>query len=542
MVGKLTPIEQIKGCINSKTNFLLSGGAGCGKTDTLKRTLEYIFSDPILKRNNVACITFTNAAANEIKSRIENPNLHVSTIHEFLWSCIKQHQAELKLSLLTLIEEEKKKTRSGIKYDGDEELSYEYFENKSIEYREYRKLEDGIVSHNEVLKLANYMFAGYPLLCRIVKNKFPFIFIDEYQDTDKKVIGIFLDSLQANNNLPNKITVGLFGDSMQSIYAYGIGDINNYVQMGIVKEITKEDNYRSSTSVIDLINKLRFDTIKQKASGDNKETVGSAKFLYSTTDIDDLDQVKKHEIFGSWDFGDSSNTKELYLTHRLIAGKAGYSQIFTEYGNADRLFGDNKDRLMKHLFHIWELIDLYESGKYNVFIKKCNYKISKISDKKMLSDNMVSLANDQDKKTIGDLIELADRVKIFPKDDGLKSFISENSERYEAVCKIPDSESNVLYMYEQEYMPYSTQHNVKGTEFDNVLVVLDNGGWNQYNFGDLFGERLDKQNIIVRTRKIFYVCCSRAKHNLAVFFPNPSNTVLSTAKDWFGESNLLKIM
>ena len=91
-------------------------------------------------------------------------------------------------------------------------------------------------------------------------------------------------------------------------------------------------------------------------------------------------------------------------------------------------------------------------------------------------------------------------------------------------------------------MPYSTQHNVKGTEFINVLVVLDNGGWNQYNFGDLFGERPDKQSIIVRTRKIFYVCCSRAIQNLAVFFPNPSNTVLSTAKDWFGESNLLEII
>lgn len=550
MAGKLTPIEQIKTCINSKTNFLLSGGAGCGKTDTLKRTLEYIFSNPILKHNNVACITFTNVAANEIKSRIENPNLHVSTIHEFLWSCIKQHQLELKVSLLTLIEEEKKKTRSGIKYDGDEELSYEYLENKSIEYREYRKLEEGIVSHNEVLKLANFMFAGYPLLCRIVKDSFPFILIDEYQDTDRKVIELLLDHLSVDIgtkfnktacSLNNKVTIGLFGDSMQSIYAYGISDINNYVQAGIVKEIAKEDNYRSSTSVIDLINKLRFDTIKQKPSGDNKETVGSAKFLYSTSDID-LDQVKNHEIFGSWDFDDSSHTKELYLTHRLISRKAGYSQIFTEYGNADRLFGDNKDRLMNHLFHIQELIDLYESGKYNVFIKKCNYKISKISDKKMLSDNMVIFANDQDKKTIGDLIELADRFKIFPKDDGLKSFISENSERYEAIYKIPVSESNVLYRYEQEYMPYSTQHNVKGTEFINVLVVLDNGGWNQYNFGDLFGERPDKQSIIVRTRKIFYVCCSRAIQNLAVFFPNPSNTVLSTAKDWFGESNLLEII
>ena len=549
MAGKLTPIEQIKECIDSKTNFLLSGGAGCGKTDTLKRTLEHIFSNPILKRNNVACITFTNVAANEIKSRFENPKLHVSTIHEFLWSCIKQYQTELKLSLLTLIQEEKKKPRSGIKYDGDEELSYEYFENKSIEYREYRKLDDGIVSHSEVLKLSNFMFAGYPLLCRIIKDRFTFIFIDEYQDTDKKVIELLLDHLSVDIgtkfnktacSLSNKVTIGLFGDSMQSIYAYGISDINNYIQMGIVKEIVKEDNYRSSISVIDLINKLRFDTIKQKASGDNKKTIGSAKFLYSTTDID-LGCVKEHRVFEGWDFDDPANTKELYLTHRLIAGKAGYGQIFTEYGKADRLLGDNKDELMKHLFKIQELIDLYESKKYNEFIRKCKFKISKLSDKKTLQDNIKGLVAIQKEKSIGDLIELADKFNIYPKDDSLKSFIPENTERYEIVRKIPATEANVLYRYEQEDTPYSTQHNIKGTEFNNVFVVLDNGGWHQYNFKDLFGER-PGYGTVERTKKMFYVCCSRAKENLVVFFPSPSNTVLSTAKDWFGESNLIKIM
>ena len=540
MAGKLTPIEQIKRCINSKTNFLLSGGAGCGKTDTLKRTLEYIFSDLVLKHNNVACITFTNVAVNEIKGRIENPRLHVSTIHEFLWSCIKNHQNNLKLALLDLIEQEKKVARSGIRYDGEVELNFKYFDSKNIEYREYRKLEDSIISHSEILKLANYMFAKYPLLCRIIKNKFPFIFIDEYQDTDKKVIGIFLESLQINNKPPNKITIGLFGDSMQSIYAYGIGCINDYVEKKIVKEIPKEDNYRCSTSIIDLINKLRFDTIKQKASGDNKETVGSAKFLYSTTDITDLDQLKEHKIFESWDFANPENTKELYLTHRLIADEAGYNLIFSEYGKADRLFGDKKDRLMKHLFHIQELIDLYKRKDYNGFIRNCKYKITKLSDKKMLSDNMASLVTAKG-KTIGDLIELADSFNIYPKDDGLKSFILQENEKFKAVCKIPALESKLLYEREQEYMPYSTQHNVKGTEFDNVLVVLDNGGWNQYNFGDLFGER-PGYGTIQRTQKIFYVCCSRAKHNLVVFFSNPSNIVLGTAKDWFGESNLLKIM
>ncbi len=396
------------------------------------------------------------------------------------------------------------------------------------------------MSHSEILKLANYMFAKYPLLCRIIKNKFPFIFIDEYQDPDKKVIGIFLESLQINNKPPNKITIGLFGDSMQSIYAYGIGCINDYVEKKIVKEIPKEDNYRCSTSIIDLINKLRFDTIKQKASGDNKETVGSAKFLYSTTDITDLDQLKEHKIFESWDFANPENTKELYLTHRLIADEAGYNLIFSEYGKADRLFGDKKDRLMKHLFHIQELIDLYKRKDYNGFIRNCKYKITKLSDKKMLSDNMASLVTAKG-KTIGDLIELADSFNIYPKDDGLKSFILQENEKFKAVCKIPALESKLLYEREQEYMPYSTQHNVKGTEFDNVLVVLDNGGWNQYNFGDLFGER-PGYGTIQRTQKIFYVCCSRAKHNLVVFFSNPSNIVLGTAKDWFGESNLLKIM
>ena len=304
--------------MKNRNNFLLNGGAGCGKTHTLKQALEYIFTDPDLKQNNVACITFTNVAANEIKSRIGNPHLHVSTIHEFLWSCIKHYQEDVKLALLDLIEHEKKEARSGIKYDGDEDLSIEYFTGKRIEYREYRKLEDGIVSHDEVLKLANHMFAGYPLLCRIVKNKFPFIFIDEYQDTAKRVVEIFLDHLAIDlggkfNKTGcslNKVTIGLFGDSMQSIYAYGIGNISDYVANRVVKEIPKKDNYRCSTSVISLINKLRSDTIEQSASGDNAKIAGSVRFLFSNDDVD-LDAVRRHVVFKGWDFNDSENTKEL---------------------------------------------------------------------------------------------------------------------------------------------------------------------------------------------------------------------------------------
>ncbi|MGR5879173.1 UvrD-helicase domain-containing protein [Bacillus pacificus] len=60
-----------------------------------------------------------------------------------------------------------------------------------IQYKEYNQIKNGIISHDEVLELANYMFKTHPLLCDLLKDKYQFIFIDEYQDTSSLVIEIF---------------------------------------------------------------------------------------------------------------------------------------------------------------------------------------------------------------------------------------------------------------------------------------------------------------------------------------------------------------
>lgn len=100
------------------------------------------------------------------------------------------------------------------------------------------------------------MFEKYPLLCNIVKDKYPYILVDEYQDTDKLVIDILLAFLQRDNKKTN--IIGFFGDSMQSIYDdKGIGDIQLYIDNGLVKEVKKEDNYRCSEKVIGLINQMQ---------------------------------------------------------------------------------------------------------------------------------------------------------------------------------------------------------------------------------------------------------------------------------------------
>ncbi|NOX25596.1 MAG: N-6 DNA methylase [Deltaproteobacteria bacterium] len=59
-------------------------------------------------------------------------------------------------------------------------------------------------------------------------------------------------------------------------------------------------------------------------------------------------------------------------------------------------------------------------------------------------------------------------------------------------------------------------------EFDNVFVILDNGRWNQYNFKYLFEKTRGEESAIERTQKMFYVCCSRAKKSLVVFYHKPT--------------------
>jgi len=144
-------------------------------------------------------------------------------------------------------------------------------------------------------------------------------------------------------------------------------------------------------------------------------------------------------------------------------------------------------------------------------------------------------------KTIEESINLADELKLVIRDDKLENFISENKDQYNAIKDLSYREVVNLFNYTGEHSPYSTQHGVKGAEFDNVFVILDNGKWNKYNFTHLFWLTQGKETIIERTRKIFYVSCSRAKKNLVVFFPNPDLLVIKKAKELFGDKNVIEI-
>jgi len=591
----------------------------------------------------IACMTYTNAAVKEIEERVNHKNLNVSTIHDFLWDNIKHFQKELKGALVSLANDE---SITDINIEEVNPVPEDYFDGleKGIQYKEFLRIREGIISHDEILIVANYVFEKYPKLSDIVKDKYKFIFIDEYQDTSKYVVEIFLTHF---NKSKKKNIIGFFGDAMQSIYDDGIGNLDDYKgeEDGLVKEIKKEQNRRNPQKIIDLANQLRTDSIEQVPSKDDNAPNmvggvvkdGSVLFLYSSNG--DIERVKQYlQDKSDWDFSNSKETKELNLTHNLIAGKAGFralmdiydsdpimglkkdilnkikdnkknnkpeieileqdtfdsvvdkfqlknrqrqlkkdilladptnkllydklkdkpfSEVRKMYITKDALVDDKKqdeddenkkgskrDNLIKHLFKIQTNISLYQNGKFNEFLRATDYRyrILRIADKRTLKKNIEELSNSVGDKTIEDVINDAnDKGICISNNDSLNSFKIKNEYLYNRVKDVRFSEFQNLYKYLEGQTPFSTQHKTKGSEFDNVLVILDNGRWNDYNFEYLFLNR-GTQSVLERTQKIFYVCCTRAKENLAVFYHNPSAQVIAKAKEWFGEENVIDIL
>lgn len=618
-------------------DFLLSGGAGSGKTYSLVQVLQHISG--LYPNAQIACITYTNAAAIEIKNRANIKNLRVSTIHDFLWDMIVQFQKEAKITLLELINN----PECSIKNPNSDSPYQNTFEN-GIQYKEYLRIDRGEISHDEVLVLANGMFKKYPRLCDLLIDKFQFIFVDEYQDTSPLVIEILLEFIKQRKK---KNIIGFFGDAMQSIYETGIGDIDSYIESGVVYKVEKKQNRRNPQTVIDVANKIRTDGLVQTSSTDssapNMESgmikQGSVKFLYSTNF--DLDKVKMSSWVNGWDFHDAQKTKELRLTHNLIADEAGFSNLMAVYDNdpiakfkeafhkeaknqsygfsdedsfdtvvksmpwvykrgthkgkshlevlledstvktlyehikdwpyskvkkiyldKDNLIDDKvaiddvtirdpkRDRLMQHLFKIQDLISLFENKEYNELIRRTSFSVQSIADKANLKKCMDDLKA-KASESIEAVISYADSFKLCIADDKLKDFINNNDYLYWRIKDIPFKEFQNLYLYLEGHTPFSTQHKIKGLEFDNVLIVLHNGGWNNYNFEYLFDDEIEDTlnpsqkksypRILHRTKKLFYVCCTRAKENLIVYYPSPSPNVLEGAITLFGIENCVNL-
>ena len=626
-------VEKVFEAIKEDKNFILEGGAGSGKTFSLISIIEKISRDEPDK--SIVCITYTNNAVAEIRERITNDKLKVSTIHKFIWSIIEQFQNEIKCCLIDLInDDEQKAFIRPLDYPSEDPLTDTYFENIRVDYDERYSMNiinnHVQISHDHILIVAEKMFSKYKKLCDILADTANYIFVDEYQDTSPLIVKILLEHLQKSTK---KNVVGFFGDSMQAIYDSGVGDLDSYN----LAKIAKAQNRRNPKKVIDLANKFRNDRLVQIPSSDltapNMEEgnviQGVVKFIYGN-DINKLEVLRNSKLYRELEFDIPNKTKELRLTHKLNAEMEGFSKLFELYNsdifvklvanlkkkidtnqviddgksfeelveeaqivvgrggpliidvvkstpelldfydevktysfeeviskskvNKDSLLaykfngsssryeaGTDRDRILRRLDLIHELLDLYKIGKHNEFLRITKFNITSSEDKISLSEVMTKISVDD--ITIGKVIELAEGSGLISKDDLFTNFI-ENRGYYLwlRLKKLPFKEYINSIAYLREYVSVITQHKVKGSEYENVLVLLDNGRWNQYNFDTLFGMGSTSENVQDRTKKLFYVAITRAMKNLIVYMPTSDSQIIEKAQDYFELDDIVDVL
>ena len=534
----LTTIEEIYQCIDNRESFILDAGAGSGKTWSLVESIKYVIEQQgkEYSRNNqkIVCITYTNIAKNEIIDRIENNELvMVSTIHDFLWSCISQFKIELKEKLIEIIDEkiskvqidlDKAKNKTTKTYQKNlekkEKLESSKVElqstNKTMKYKNYFSYRNNIVSHDEVIELSQKLFSSYSVIKKLIVDTYPIIFIDEYQDTFPSVIKILLDDLNSDNLL-----LGFYGDKMQKIYDKGIGEISSEYNL---KSITKLENYRCSVSVVNLLNKIR-DDIQQVPSGKNREIQGNCSFYKASEDSFNLSNFIDSNLQDRFGIAENrSNLKVLYLTHKLIARENEYEELYNlvnGVGKSDALTKKDEDRcpFIKFLYQIEDVVNLYQSNKIQRLLKTYSFEIDTFEEKKQLKRILDILVKVRKRKTIDYVLKYVIKYRLLQRSEHMNDFDLEdesNSEYYNSLMNVEYEQIIKACNIADNKTPFSTKHGTKGAEFENVLVVIDDSAWNMYSFDKYFAGDMSNENRFKRTQNLFYVVCSRAKKNLAV--------------------------
>lgn len=503
MAAETNALDLCKECIDSHRSFVLQGGAGSGKTESLKELLLYIKQSQPQAR--VACITHTNAAVAEIVSRVGD-RYPISTIHSFLYGLIGDYKKNIKAviselffvplmiradptegiseadykkaehgkykkvyskyasKLYSICKENCEKVTGKREYDKDpamynqslncriqalNERISEIIEEKDysrIYYNEtkFDSLGDLSYGHDGLLAIFHLLFEKYPMLGKIISDKYDYLFIDEYQDTRAEILG---DMLQLSSQ--HNLAIGLFGDSMQSIYDDGIGNISAYISDGILDEIPKADNYRCSYEVIKLINPLRLDSItqdvafKRLTNGSYETEVdrhGTVKVLYAVTESkpiarSTIEEKEQFQVVINYLITEAqkiaSDSKVLILTNKAIAEKNGFKQLYKVF---DDRYVDVSDRIENYLrsiqaLDVSDLCRLYLKGDFNELIKlvrKGGYIIHTVSDKKKLHDIMQSII---DSKTfsIREILELATSHKLIKRTETYTNISERNA-------------------------------------------------------------------------------------------------------------------
>ncbi|WP_459619536.1 UvrD-helicase domain-containing protein [Burkholderia sp. 3C] len=559
-------------------------GAGSGKTTSLIKALSHLGETrgPALRRagQQIACITYTEVAVGEITADVGATALfHISTIHSFLWNIIRSFQVDIGVWVAERIGEKiderqahinRPRTQAATKLRLEGEIAALQDELAAVSqverftYGTGSRYSEGILGHDDILKLAPACIERHELLREIVARRFPYIFVDESQDTQESII----DALRLIAR-EQPLCVGFFGDPMQKIYATGAGEVTPLPEWA---RIEKPENFRCPTSVLSVINRVREagDGLVQtggrtvERAGEPEPVVGTANIFILPSDDHRtahlrhvrawLAEQTEDELWNS-DLR-SGDVRLLVLVHREAAKRLGFASLYAALNDraplslSEGITDGTAWPLRPFVQHLLPLIAARRAGDQFTVMSILRAASPCLRPDRLRAEPVApllaaleaaveeldDLLAEGSESTAGDILRHVRESELLELDDRFRPHFQENpvddgSSGYVNVAAFLESSVAELWSYLRylrDESPFATHQGVKGAQFERVLVVLDEESTHkQYSYGKYLGyEPLSEkdeshiaageESVLDRTRRLFYVCCSRAVKDLAV--------------------------
>ena len=614
--------EVIYDCLNfdKPKSFFLFAGAGSGKTRSLVNVLKKIRKEKKqqlkINRQQIAIITYTNAACDDIKIRLGYDSIFsVSTIHSFIWELIENYHADIKewikidlTAKILQLKELQTKSRGVNKTSIDRARKIESKTKRLNNLDEIKRFiynpngdnntKDSL-NHSEVINIGAYFLLHKPLMRDILTRKYPVLLIDESQDTKKELIDAFF-SVQTKNQ--KHFSLGLFGDTMQRIYSDGKENLDQNLPKDWIKP-AKKINHRCAKRIITLINKIRSSVDTQKQLPRIEKEDGVIRFfivsqnLQNKAEIEDIITQKMASITEDelWS-GNNNDIKTLTLEHLMAAKRMGFSELFEPLYKINKLKTGLLDGTLSGVRFFTKFVlplikakqnnDDFDVArivkKYSPLFKNNSLQIKAIKQSNISVTSLFSLWDDNSDPKLIEILQNISKSGLFLIPESLMPIATRSKkdqdivEEYGIVEQDKDEEDvqdkdemidawdNALLStftqieayneYISDKAKFGTHQGVKGLEFPRVMVILDDeeaGGF-MFSYDKLLGTKTptpkDKKNVedgketsIDRTRRLFYVACSRAEKSLAIvnYSANPELVKANLLRnDWFKEDEI----
>ena len=599
--------QQKKAVLSTDGVCLVIAGPGSGKTRVLTTKIAYLIIEKNVKPWNIIALTFTNKTAREMKGRIEKmvdcdvDSLLMGTFHSCFSKILRVEAEKIgyfsnfsiydtsdsrslvskiitdfnldptvyvtnsifeKISLMKSKLVTPEVYRNDFLNEEDKKLHIERFVDIYQEY-EKRCLESNAMDFDDILMNMYKLLKNNKDVCKKYSERFKYIFIDEFQDTNVLQYAIIKLIGGENNN------ICVVGDHSQSIYSFRgatVSNILNFKKDFKECEVIKlEQNYRSTKNIVGLANSViekNKDRIDKKVRTNNEEgekchiikaTNGAEearivsliikdklKRGYTESDFVILyranfqarafenelkNQKIAYKIFGGMSFYQYEEVRDVIAFLRVVFNQNDSEAIKRTINKPRRGIGETTlsqvyEAVEREKISMWEVLkkstELFGARVGDLlqkYVKVIQPSIDELEKKNAyeiavgLCDRVGFLKQSKEEGTAegksryDNIVELLNSIKMFVDDENVKD---KSLGAFLQNLSLDDSDRSKEKENDKKVVSLMTVHSVKGLEFTCVFVV----GLEEGMFPIL---RAGGQKEIEEERRLFYVAVTRAK-------------------------------